>query len=133
MTITEHANAEILKILYTDFSLLARYGSADMVLHQADRAIGVAPVRGIDAVLRHEQALVELTGGTLDMDVEHIAANDYFGAVMGILRSAHPAPVAMPFCGLWRFVDGVIVEHWENAHRPAELVDMLTATTGARS
>ncbi|EGH15683.1 hypothetical protein PSYMP_29424, partial [Pseudomonas amygdali pv. morsprunorum str. M302280] len=24
--------------------------------------------------------------------------------------------IIMPFCGLWRFRDGKIVEHWENVY-----------------
>jgi predicted SnoaL-like aldol condensation-catalyzing enzyme len=51
------------------------------------------------------------------MDVEHIAANDQFGAVFGVLRAQRGgATLAMPFCGLWRFRDGLITEHWENAY-----------------
>jgi predicted SnoaL-like aldol condensation-catalyzing enzyme len=45
-----------------------------------------------------------------------IVANDYFGAVLGRLaanRQGHRFEAE--FCGLWRFQDGLIVEHWENA------------------
>ena len=28
--------------------------------------------------------------------------------------------MAMPFCGLWRFRNGQITEHWENAYDAAE-------------
>ncbi|MBB5867268.1 hypothetical protein F4553_000647 [Allocatelliglobosispora scoriae] len=125
MTTTPHPHAEILLVLYTDFSLLDRYAADDVVLHRADRVVGDPPVVGKEAVLRHEAALLELTGGTLRMDVQHIAANDHFGAVLGVLRSTRPQPVAMPFCGLWRFEDGLIVEHWENAYHPAELLRLL--------
>jgi hypothetical protein len=53
------------------------------------------------------------------MDVEHIAANDFFGAVFGVLRASRgEATLAEPFCGLWRFRDGLITEHWENAYDP---------------
>jgi len=51
------------------------------------------------------------------MDVQHITANDYFGAVLGVLRAHLDGDnLAMPFCGLWRFRDGLIVEHWENGY-----------------
>jgi ketosteroid isomerase-like protein len=58
-----------------------------------------------------------MTKNTLVMDVQHIVANDHFGAVLGVIR-AHPngQVMEMPFCGLWRFRSGRIVEHWENAY-----------------
>lgn len=69
------------------------------------------------AVLAKELDLIRLTGNTLFMDVQDIIANDQFGAVLGILRvHLSSKEIAMPFCGLWRFRNGRIVEHWENAY-----------------
>lgn len=121
-----HPNTDVLRILYTDFSRLQEYAADDMILHRADRNVGDLPVSGRQAVLAHEQALLDLTGGTLNMDVELVAANDNFGAVLGILRASQPRDIAMPFCGLWRFEGGRIVEHWENAYDPTALIRLLT-------
>jgi hypothetical protein len=123
-----HPNAEILRTVYADLQNIADFAAEDIVLHRADRvAVGPAVCRGVEAVRTHEQTLVELTGHTLVMDVEHIMANDHFGAVLGVLRAQHPEHIAMPFCGLWRFADGLIIEHWENAYDATGLREMLAA------
>ncbi|MBZ4321414.1 nuclear transport factor 2 family protein [Streptomyces huiliensis] len=126
----EHPHVAILRAIYADLSRFPEYAADDIVLHRADRRAEDPPVcRGIDAVLAHEQALVRLTAHTLTMDVSHIAATDHFGAVLGVLRATHPRPFAMPFCGLWRFADGRVVEHWENAYDPAALQDLFARPT----
>lgn len=121
-----HPNVDILRLLYKDFSRLDEYAAEEVVLHAADRRPGDSPVTGKRAVLAHEQALLDLTGGTMIMEVESIYANDSFGAVFATLRSSGPAEIAMPICGLWRFADGLIVEHWENAYDAAALAQALT-------
>ncbi|MCO5987971.1 nuclear transport factor 2 family protein [Actinoallomurus spadix] len=127
MTIdTPHPNAETLRLLYKDFSLLEKYATEDVKLHPADRAPGYSPVQGKQAVLRHERALLDATRGTLLMDVEAIHANESFGAVLGTLRASVDGEVAMPFCGLWRFSDGLITEHWENAYDAPSLTRALS-------
>lgn len=119
-------NCQILRYVYADFERLAETASAGIVLHPADR-VGPADDRhGLADVLTHERSLLAATAGTLVMDVRQIAASDHFGAVLGILRSDAPQVVAMPFCGLWRFDDGKLVEHWENAFDAAELGRLLT-------
>lgn len=123
---TRHPHEDLLRALYTDFSQLGRYADPEMVLHQADRRPGTEPLHGIAAVLHHEAALVEATGATMTMDVQAVIANDHFGAVLAVLRATEPTPIAMPICGLWRFSDGRIVEHWENAHDPALLSTQLS-------
>ncbi|MBC9719460.1 nuclear transport factor 2 family protein [Streptomyces sp. TRM66268-LWL] len=126
-TQTAHPHVEVLRAIYADLQRLPDYAVDDIVLHRADRSAEDPRVcRGVQAVLAHEQALVRLTGNTLVMDVQHITANDYFGAVLGILRAKHPQEIAMPFCGLWRFEGGRITEHWENAYNVAELQHLFT-------
>ncbi|GGV55295.1 hypothetical protein GCM10010245_87530 [Streptomyces spectabilis] len=122
-----HPHVEILQAIYTDLPKIAEHAADDIVLHRADRSVEDLRVcRGLQAVLAHEQALLRVTGDTLVMDVDHIMANDHFGTVLGTLRATRPLPVAMPFCGLWRFADGLIVEHWENAYDPAALQHLFT-------
>jgi hypothetical protein len=112
-----HANVSLLADVYADLTRLAHYADDGIVLHRADRQPGDAPVVGKDAVMAHEHGLIALTENTLLMDVEQIMANDHFGAVMGVLRAElHGRSIGMPFCGLWRFRDGRIIEHWENAY-----------------
>jgi hypothetical protein len=121
-----HPNVRTLRAIYSDLARIGDYIADDMVLHKAVHGTdpGDAVCVGRETVVKHEQALVDMTGGTLVMDVQHVVANDYFGAVLGILRSADPA-IAMPFCGLWRFANGLVLEHWENAYDAGELVAAL--------
>lgn len=99
-----------------DFRLLARYATEEMVLYRADRE---PPCVGREAVLAYERATA---AGNRIMDVQQVIANDHFGAVLGnVLARRGEQRLTMPFCGLWRFVDGRIVEHWENAHDLAAL------------
>ncbi len=125
-------NCEILRYVYADFERLAETSSAEIVLHPADR-VGPADDRhGLADVLTHERSLLAATCGTLVMDVRQIAASDHFGAVLGILRAAAPQVVATPFCGLWRFDGGKLVEHWENAFDAAELSRLLAQPAPAK-
>ncbi|MFE9017996.1 nuclear transport factor 2 family protein [Streptomyces sp. NPDC007808] len=121
-----HPHVRILEVVYADLLRLADFADPDIVLHPANRGTDEGRVlRGKDAVLAHERDLVRATDDTLVMDTERIVANDYFGAVLGTLRASRPRTVAMPFCGLWRFADGLIIEHWENAHAPHALQQLL--------
>ncbi|RSN58133.1 hypothetical protein DMH12_11300 [Streptomyces sp. WAC 04229] len=121
-----HPHVRILEAVYADLPRLVDFADAGIVLHPAHRGTDEGRVvRGRDAVLAHERALLQATGGSLVMDTERVVANDYFGAVLGTLRASRPRPFAMPFCGLWRFADGLIIEHWENAHAPHALQQLL--------
>ncbi|WP_224770189.1 nuclear transport factor 2 family protein [Mycobacterium simulans] len=125
----EHPNVALLRAIYADLTRISEYVDDDVVLHAAERDLpGAVPTyTGARAVLEKEIDLIRRTADTLVMDVGFIAANDYFGAVFGHLRaSLDEESIAMPFCGLWRFRDGRIVEHWENAYAAAEFADFLT-------
>lgn len=125
----EHPNVAVLRAIYTDLTKIAEYVDDDVVLHAAEQDIpGAVPLyTGAQAVLDKEIDLIRTMAGTLVMDVDFIAANDYFGAVSGYLRaSLEGDSIAMPFCGLWRFRDGRIIEHWENAYSPTKLAEFLS-------
>src|SRR4051794_10400366 len=116
MTTTEqcaaaaHPYTDILRTIYEDLTRMKDYVRDDVLLHRADRTIeDPHPCVGKAAVMAHEHALLDAAGGTLVMEVQHIVANDHFGAVLGVLRISHPREAATPFCGLWRFEDGRIV------------------------
>lgn len=115
----EHPNVSVLRAIYADLRTIGRYVSDDVVLHSAEREMPgqIGKYVGAQAVAAKEAELIRLTGGTLVMEVEQIVANDHFGAVTGLLcAEQYGAKIALPFCGLWRFDGGQIVEHWENAY-----------------
>jgi hypothetical protein len=121
-----HKHCEILRYIYQDFDRLAETAADDIILHTADRELVPDGVRrGLADVVAHERGLLAATDGTLVMDVRQVIADDHFGAVMGIFRATRPKTIAMPFCGLWRFADGRLVEHWENAYDAAKLTGLF--------
>ena len=126
----EHGNVAMLREIYADLTKLKQYASDSIVLHTAEREISGATKRvvGRDAVDNKERELIEMTNGTLVMDVQGITANAHFGAVTGVIRGeAKQGVINMPFCGLWRFENGEIVEHWENAYDPANFFESAVA------
>jgi len=121
---TPHPNIATLRSIYDDLRRIERHADEDMVLHTAQRrAAGDSGiVYGKKAVVEKMNALIRQSGRTLTMSVNNIVANDYFGAVLGSIRArCGDREIDMPFCGLWRFRDGCILEHWENAYDIAEL------------
>lgn len=126
--IAEHPNVAVLRGIYADLTRISEYVDDEVVLHAAERDLpGVVPIyRGARAVLDREIDLIRRMAGTLVMDVGFIGANDHFGAVSGYLRATlEGESIALPFCGVWRFCDGRIVEHWENAYSAAKLAEFL--------
>ena len=119
-----HPNVATLHQLYADLRRIDDHAHEDMVLHTAQRALGPEAGRivGKTAVSAKIHELIRQTGDTLRMQVDSIVANDYFGAVLGSIRTERDEhDIAMPFCGLWRFRDGRVLEHWENAYDIAGL------------
>jgi predicted SnoaL-like aldol condensation-catalyzing enzyme len=133
---TLHPNIATLRSIYEDLRRIERHADEDMVLHLAQRDAGHNPNRiyGRVAVVEKMKALIRESGGTLKMHVESIVANDYFGAVLGSIRVRHgESEIGMPFCGLWRFHDSVILEHWENSYDIAALDAFMRGEAGEES
>lgn len=139
---------QLLRYVYTDLTRISQVVSADIILHPADQGLSSSrgPVRGITAVQAHAEEVVAATNGTVRLEVVSLIANDHFGAVLGTLHACSfegggkgnlnddgGRKFAMPFCGLWRFVDGKAVEHWENATDPVRLRAWLMSSAGGVS
>lgn len=126
----------LLKYLYQDVRHFDQIASEDIILHAVDRDLSTPPrppVRGIVAVQAHVEALVAATGGTLVMDVSSITANDDFGVALGTLRASREGAevLAIPVCGVWKFKDGLAIEHWENAQDAAKMRDWIAKGNGS--
>lgn len=131
MTMTQdHPNAVLLRTLYTDLTRVVDHATDDIIYHLATRDLpdGAPDLHGKQAVLANELQLIEATHGLLVADLEQVIANDYFGVALGTFR-IRDTDLAMPICGLWRFRDGLITDHWQNAYDPslAQHLGTLTA------
>ncbi|KAI1426570.1 hypothetical protein F5Y12DRAFT_270575 [Xylaria sp. FL1777] len=104
---------ELLRYLYADLTRISQVVSPNIILHPYDASL--ANLHGITAVQAHEEALVAATGSTLSMSVESILVSSVFGVVSGTMRARRPGSEDLEagFRGLWRFEDGIPVEHWE--------------------
>ncbi|KAI1130455.1 hypothetical protein F5Y10DRAFT_235697 [Nemania abortiva] len=123
---------ELLRYLYADLTRLSQVASPDIILHPFDDPS--APLHGIAAAQAHEEALIAASGGTLVMDVETIEADSQFGVVLGMMRgrTLDLEDIAVSFLGLWRFVDGKPVEHWEHtAEHNEEAINRFKAAREA--
>ncbi|RMQ40620.1 hypothetical protein ALQ04_03342 [Pseudomonas cichorii] len=119
-------NVATLRAIYEDLTRIAEFADDDIVLHKADQTACPATVIGKQAVRGHEVELIALTHYSLFMEVQDIIANDCFGAVLGNLRARPDEQgICMPFCGLWRFREGKVIEHWENAYDVAAFAGFL--------
>lgn len=123
----EHPHLGMLRTIYADFTTLGNYADDDIVLHPAWRtARDPGDLVGKATALARQDALLKSHRGTMVMEVESISANDRFGTVLGTIRTEYPQVAAIPFCGVWRFRNGRIVEHWENAYNAQDDVRKLT-------
>jgi hypothetical protein len=127
----------LLQYLYQDVRHFHQIASDGIILHAADRDLSTPsrpPLRGIVAVQAHVEALVAATGGTLVMDVSSITANDDFGVALGTLRASREGAedLSIPVCGVWKFRDGLAIEHWENAHNAAKMKEWLAESHEAK-
>jgi hypothetical protein len=113
---SSHPNAQLLRAIYADFSLLDKYASDDIVLHAGGtRGIMAGDYVGKQAVLAKEAELYRRSGASLAVVADHIVANDHFGALLGRFTANRDGErFESEICGLWRFEDGLVVEHWEN-------------------
>lgn len=130
----EHRNIATLRILYQDLTRIDEFADSAIVLHKADRGAGggLSMAIGRRAARDHELGLVERTHQTLHMEVHDIIANDHFGTVLGTLHATcEGRAIGMPFCGLWRFREGSIVEHWENLYDARTLAGFLMGDDAA--
>lgn len=126
--------ASLLRYVYADLTRISQIARPDIVLHTADRSLccpAKEPIRGVEAAQTYEEHLAAATGGTMVMNIQNISANEHFGTVLGTLQAGSTGrTISMPFCGVWRFVDGRAVEHWENAFEPARFRDWLLSGRG---
>ncbi|WP_460072996.1 nuclear transport factor 2 family protein [Streptomyces sp. YKOK-I1] len=124
----DHPNVSTLRTIYGSLSSsVAEFVADDVVLHipVRDPDGNRIQIRGKEKVLEYEAASIKIAADILDISVEHIYANDFFGVAFGKMMIGDD--LATPFCGLWRFADGKITEHWENPYDADALMARLSS------
>lgn len=112
---TEHPNAALLRRAYTDFDYMFENCSEDIVVHpQGTTGMGKGDVVGKANFIRRAEEMKRLSGDSLSEPVELVIANDHFGASFARFQVQRGSDeLDVPICGIWRFSDGLLVEHWE--------------------
>jgi hypothetical protein len=122
---TTHPHVAIIRRLYTDLRTIGDVAHKGIALHPGSSGLlDVGTLYGVEAVTDHMKALYRLSHGTLRIDLDAVIANDCFTTAVGTLEITAPDPKTVPFCGVWRFEDGLIVEHWEHDWNPHDLADV---------
>nr|WP_240929694.1 nuclear transport factor 2 family protein [Streptomyces coryli] len=125
---SEHPNCATIRAVYRDLTRIAEYAADDVVYHVAarDTPEGAPDLHGKHAVTAVERWLADKTGGTLRAEVESVVANDHWGTIIGTFHfTIRGEEHAERFCGLWKFRDGLITHHWQNAYDPVALGRLL--------
>lgn len=85
--------------------------SPDFVIHTG--GIQLAATGRMDFMLAYGQRRAEL-GGPAPVEIYQILADDNFAIIYALYRSERDGKAwEAPGLGVWRFKDGMAVEHWE--------------------
>jgi ketosteroid isomerase-like protein len=126
-----HLNEDLLRRGYAAFGagdMETVFGlfADDMVWHNGGSNQLTGDYRGHDAIMGMFGKLLEVTGGTLRLDVHDILANDTHGAVLVTAHAERDGqPMAVREVNVWHVHDGKATEFWVFAEDSAELDKML--------
>ncbi len=126
-----HLNEDLLRRGYAAFSagdMETVFGlfASDMVWHNGGSNRITGDYRGHDAIMGMFGKLLEVTGGTLRLEVHDILANDAHGAVLVTAHAERDGqPMAVREVNVWHLRDGKATEFWVFAEDSAELDKML--------
>jgi uncharacterized protein len=108
--------------LNTVFSLFAD----DMVWHNGGSNQLTGDYRGQEAIMGMFGNLLEVTGGTLRLDIHDVLANDTHGVVLVTAHAERDGqPIAVREVNIWHVADGKATEFWVFAEDSADLDKMF--------
>jgi ketosteroid isomerase-like protein len=126
-----HPNEDLLRRGYvafsagdmeTVFSLLAD----DMLWHNGGSNQLTGDVRGHEAIMGFFGKLIEATGGTLQLEVHDVLANDTHGTVLVTAHADRDGqPMAVRQVNVWHLADGKATEFWSFAEDTAAYDRMI--------
>jgi uncharacterized protein len=126
-----HPNEDLLRRGYEAFGtgdLDTVFGlfAPDMVWHNGGTNRLTGDYRGHEAIMGMFGQLIELTGGTLRLDIHDVLVNDTHGAVLVTAHAERDGqPIAVREVNVWHLADGKATEFWVFPEDSAELDKMF--------
>jgi uncharacterized protein len=126
-----HPNEDLLRRGYAAFGtgdLETVFGmfSSDILWHNGGSNQVSGDYRGHEAVMGFFGKLMEITGGTFQLEVHDVLANDTHGTVLVTARAERDGqPFAVREVNVWHLADGKATEFWVFPEETAELDKLL--------
>jgi ketosteroid isomerase-like protein len=126
-----HPNEDLLRRGYAAFGsgdLETVFGlfADDVVWHNGGSNQLTGDYRGHDAVMAMFGKLLEVTGGTLQLELHDVLANDTHGTVLVTAHAERDGqPIDVREVNVWHLADGKATEFWVFAEDTAELDKMF--------
>jgi ketosteroid isomerase-like protein len=126
-----HPNEDLLRRGYAAFGsgdLETVFGlfADDIVWHNGGSNQLTGDYRGHDAVMAMFGKLLEVTGGTLQLELHDVLANDTHGTVLVTAHAERDGqPIDVREVNVWHLADGKATEFWVFAEDTAELDKMF--------
>ena len=109
-------NVELLKAIYANPELVFEHLHPDFTLHAPGNNLIAGTFRGAEGIKDHFADMDRLSTGSFNHDVqEAFLADENFGMVVHRMEGERNGVQLKMFgFGLWRFQDGLIIDHWES-------------------
>jgi uncharacterized protein len=126
-----HPNEDLLRRGYAAFSTgdldtVFSLFADDMVWHNGGSNQLSGDYRGHEAITGMFGKLIEVTGGTLQLDIHDVLANDTHGTVLVTAHAERDGkPIAVREVNIWHLADGKATEFWVFAEDSADLDKMF--------
>lgn len=110
------SSIELLKKIYNDANLVFDYLHPDFTLHSPGQNLIAGTYYGADGIREHFADMERLSGGSFNHDVhETFLADDNWAMVVHCMEGERNGKrMNMWGFGLFRFKDGLIIDHWES-------------------
>lgn len=110
------AKVELLKAIYAEPAIVFDHLHPDFTLHSPGSSPIAGTFKGAEGMKAHFAHMDGLTGDTLKHDLTGtFLADENFGMVVHRLTARREGKTLDTWgFGLWRFADGLIIDHWES-------------------
>ena len=114
------SNVELLKKIYANPDLVFEHLHPDFTLHSPGNSPIAGTFHGAEGIREHFADMDARSTGSFNHDVhEAYLADENWGMVVHCMQGErNGVHLDMWGFGLWRFKDGLIIDHWENVADP---------------